>query len=416
MLKQISASALIVAMFATLSPAAAPSSDNEFLEMISRDSFNFFIENTSASNGLVRDSSAPNSPCSIASVGFALAAFCIGAENKWITRNEAYNRCLLTLETFRDRVPEEHGFFYHFLSMNSGKRIWGCELSSVDTALFIAGALFASEYFKGTEVDEIANELYARIDWPWMMNGQRILCMGWKPESGFLPYYWDSYCESMVIYALAIGSPTHPIINTSWDAFTRPRGRYGNYNFIYCGTGSLFVNQYSHCWIDFRNIKDSYANYWDNSVKATMANRQYCIDNMQAHKGYGEDCWGLSACIGPDGYKGYGGGVPGEPLNDGTVSPSAVAGSVPFAPKECIRALRYIYDNYGTRIYGSYGFYNGFNIDHDWFATEALGIDQGITLLMIENYRSQAVWKYFMRLPAVKRWLSQCMKSDIREK
>ena len=312
-------------------------------------------------------------------------------------------------------AAQERGFYYHFLSMNNGKRVWGCELSSVDTTIFMCGALHAGEYFKGTDVEEIANELYERIDWRWMLNGRDILCMGWNPEDGFLSYYWDIYNESPFIYALAIGSPTHPIDSSSWDAFKRPVGRYGSYSFIYCFTGSLFINQYSHAWIDFRNIKDRYANYWDNSVKATMANRQYCIDNANKHKGYGEDCWGLTACLGPNGYQGYGGGVPGKTIDDGTIAPCAAAGSIPFAPKECIGALRYMYVNYGTRVYGPCGFYDGFNIDENWFSKETLGIDQGITLLMIENYRSQGVWKYFMRLPAIKKWLSLCMKSDIKK-
>ena len=384
-------------------------SDLEFLDMVARDSFRFFVSEANPENGLVKDSSREYSPCSIASVGFGLTALCIGVENGWIPKNEAYIRIERTLRTFRDKLPHEHGFFYHFLNINSGARIWESEVSSVDTALFLAGALTAGEYFKGTEIEKLAGDIYARVDWPWMLNGRRLLCMGWKPESGFLPYYWDSYNELMIIYALAIGSPTHPIAADLWNAWGRPRGKYGNYSFVYCYSNNLFVYQYSHAWIDFRNMRDSYADYWDNSVAATLANRQYCIDMSDNFEGFGENMWGLTACVGPDGYKAYGGG----PVNsscDGTIAPCAAAGSIPFAPAECMGALRAMYDEYGDELYGKYGFKDAFNLSRNWWANEYLGIDQGITVLMIENYRTGFVWKYFMRNPAVKKWQALCFK------
>ena len=407
---------IIAVLFIALSAGSAfpRMTDAEFLDMVSKDTFAYFMEQSNPDNGMVRDGSSEEKPSSIAAVGFALTALCIGVENKWIPKNEAYIRIVRTLRAFKNSVPNEHGFFYHFLDMETGQREWNSEVSSIDTALFIAGALTACEYFKGSEIDTLANEIYERVDWKWMLKGKKVLCMGYTPENGFLQYYWDSYNEAMILYALAIGSPTNPIPRSCWHAWSRNYGRYGKYNFIYCPTGSLFVYQYSHAWIDFRGKKDLYADYWENSVQATLANRQYCIDNAAKFPGFAQDVWGLTASIGPRGYKGYGGG-PGSSYCDGTIAPSAAAGSMPFAPELCLEALRTMYDEYGSELYGKYGFKDSFNLKADWWCDEYLGIDQGISLLMIENYRSGFVWKYFMRHPAVQRWLSACFKTDNNE-
>lgn len=389
-------------------PVVNSGNDPAFLSKVETDAFRFFRDKTNIDNGLVPDSSRVGAPASIAAVGFGLTALCIGVENKWITKNEAYLLAHTTLKAFRDSIPHQRGFYYHFLDMKSGRRMWNCELSSVDTALFLAGALTAGEYFKGTEVEKMANEIYDRVDWPWMLNGKKFICMGWKPESGFLPYYWDSYSELMLIYALAIGSRTHPIAKSYWDSWTRPRGKYGNNEFVYCGTGSLFVYQYSHAWIDFRSMRDKYTDYWANSVKATLVNRQFCVDNMRKFMDFGPNMWGLTACIGPYGYKGYGGG-PGRTECDGTLAPSAAAGSMPFIPGYCTAVLKNMHEKYGDKVYGEYGFKNAFNPTLDWFAKEYLAIDTGITLIMIENSRSGFVWKYFMRHPAIQKWAAQCM-------
>ena len=196
-------------------------------------------------------------------------------------------------------------------------------------------------------------------------------------------------------------------------AARRRQAKLGGKEFIYCFTGSLFVYQYGHAWIDFRNKRDNFANYWDNSVEATLANRQFCIDNLRTYQGFGENMWGLTACIGPSGYKGYGGG-PGNPSCDGTIAPSAVAGSIPFCPEMCISTLRNIYDQYADKAYGPYGFKNGFKLGCDWWCEEYLGIDTGISMLMIENYRTGFVWKYFTRHPDIQKWYSACFSDDIK--
>lgn len=407
---KISAIILIISLGALVCSGAVAEypGDEAFLDKLEYDSLRYFAGEANPANGLIKDSSRPGAPASIATVGFGLAALCIGESRGWIDKKQAYDRVLKTLITFRDKVPNEHGFFYHFLDMRTGTRAWNSEASSIDTALFLAGALFAGEYFKGTEVEKIANELYERVDWPWMMNGKKLLCMGWKPEEGFLWYYWDSYSEAMILYALAIGSPTHSIAKDAWLEWKRPVDLYKDYSLIYCYTGSLFTYQYSHAWIDFRNLYEDNINYYDNSVNAAKANRQFCIDNADKYKTYGDDSWGLTASLGPEGYKGYG-AKPGEAFNDGTIAPSGMAGSIVFNREESLRGLRYIYDKHKRFLYGKYGFKDAFNLDKEWWAEEYLGIDVGITVLMIENYRSCLVWDKFMQIKPIKRWIENCL-------
>ncbi len=377
--------------------------DEKFLDRVEKDTFSFFWNEANPKNGLIRDSSNRFAPSSIASVGFGLTAICIAHHRGWITYEEAYSRTLKALITFRDRVPHEHGFFYHWVGMKTVRRAWSSEVSSIDTALFLAGALFAAEYFKGTKIERVAFSIYERVDWPWMLNEKNVLCMGWKPEEGFLPYYWNTYNELMIIYALAIGSPTHPINPAMWNNWKRPIGEYKGYKLVYCVTGSLFTYQYAQAWIDFRDLDDNGVNWWRNSIEATKANRQFCIDNKDKFKTYEENVWGVTASSGPGGYKGYG-AKPGNGFNDGTICPAGAGGSVAIAPKISISALKYMYKKYGKKIYGKYGFKDAFNIDKNWFSNEYIGISEGIILLMIENYRTGLVWEYFNRSQPIRKW------------
>jgi hypothetical protein len=385
---------------------AADLDEEAFLNKLQYDSILYFARESNPANGLIKDSSRPGAPCSVAAVGFGLAALCIGESRGWIDTQQVYDRVLKILKTFRDVVPNEHGFFYHFLDMRTGSRAWNSEVSSIDTALFLAGALFAGEYFKGTEVERVAKQIYWRVDWPWMMNGRKVMCMGWRPEQGFLWYYWDSYSEAMILYALAIGSPTHPISPDAWFEWTRPVDTYGDYRLVYCYTGSLFTYQYSHAWIDFRQLYEGVENYYANSVNATLANREFCIRNKASFKTYGKDVWGLTASLGPDGYRGYG-ARPGEAFHDGTIAPCGMAGSIAFTPEESIRGLKFLYDNYKF-LYGKYAFKDAFNLDKNWWSEEYLGIDVGISIMMIENYRTGLVWKKFMALEPIKNWAEDC--------
>jgi hypothetical protein len=378
-------------------------SDDEFLDRVEKDTFRFFWEEVNEKNGLIRDSSNKWAPSSIASVGFGLVAICVAQSRGWITYKEAYDRILTTLITFRDKVPNEHGFFYHWIDMKTAKRAWSSEVSSIDTSLFLAGALFAAEYFKGTKIERVAFSIYERVEWPWMLNKKNVLNMGWKPEEGFLPYYWDTYSELMIIYALAIGSPTYPISPETWYNWKRPVGEYKGYRLVYCSTGSLFTYQYAHAWIDFRDLDDKGINWWQNSIEAVKANRQFCIDNKDKFKTYEENVWGITASTGPDGYKGYG-AKPGAGFHDGTICPAAVGGSIALMPEISIKTLKYMYKKYGKKIYGKYGFKDAFNVDRNWFSNEYLGISEGIILLMIENYRSGLVWEYFNRAQPIRKW------------
>ncbi|HXV28669.1 MAG TPA: glucoamylase family protein, partial [bacterium] len=236
------------------------------LSKIEKDSVQYFIRLSDKVTGLTRDSSQPGSPASIAATGFALAAVAIGQSRQWIPRDQAYRQIDKTLNTLLHKAEQKNGFFYHFLDPRSGKRVWSSEASSIDTAILVAGALLAVQYFPGTPAEKMARAVYERIHWKWMMNDSSFLCMGWKPESGFLPYYWDSYNELVIMEALALGSPTHPIPKEAWSAWLRPEEEYRGKNIVFSSSGSLFTYQYSHAFIDFRELDDRGINYFDNSV------------------------------------------------------------------------------------------------------------------------------------------------------
>ncbi len=274
--------------------------------------------------------------------------------------------------------------------METGARSKGSELSPIDTALFLAGALFAAEYFNDLHLKDLAKKIYERIDFPWMMNKSDTLAMSWSPEQGFSKYRWDHYNESMILYLLAIGSSTHPIPAESWKAITRPVGSYKGYRLIQMPP--LFTHQYSHIWIDFRDKNDGFADYFKNSVNATKANRAFAISEMVHFTSYGPDSWGLTASDGPFGYRAYG-APPGKAEHDGTLAPTACGGSIIFTPKESIACLRHFYEKRGEKIWGIYGFSDAFNLDKQWFSDQVIGIDQGALLLMIENYHSGLIWR-----------------------
>ena len=404
---------LLISLLAVCQPglSALDRKDVGFLDMVEKRSFAYFVEAVNPSNGLVLDkasnSKSPDfkyAPASIAAVGFGLAALTAGADRGWIGRDAAQAQVKTTLKVFYEKMEAEHGFFYHFVDMETGKRVWDCELSSVDTALFLAGALTAARYFDSPEIKNLADKLYKRVDWKWMANGSPYLTMGWTPEKQFLPHAWSDYNESMVMYILAMGSPTFPLSADSWAAIKRPRGKYKEHELIL--SPPLFTHQFSHAFIDFRGKRDAFADYFENSVQATLANRQFCIDSAGSFRTYGINSWGLTASIGPDGYKAYG-APPGPALHDGTVAPSAAAASIVFTPEYSLSALKYWYSKYRNELWGKYGFADSFNLDRDFFAADAFGINQGPTVLMIENYRSGLIWKLFMSRPEVQKGMKE---------
>lgn len=382
--------------------------DEELIEAVARKTFDYFWREANPANGLIRDRSTKDSPCSIAAVGFGLSAIPVGIERGWITRDEGYERVLVTLRTFASGgVEGKNGFYYHFVDMSEGRRFGDCEISSIDTAIFLAGALTAGQYFAGTEAEALANKVYAAADWEWMMNEGDTLSMGWKPEIGFLSARWNSFNEGLLAYVLAIGSPTHPISASAWDNIFRPV----NENYICLPQETLFVYQYPAAWIDFRNKEDSYANYFNNAVTATRMNRLFAVLRRFNYSTYDMDIWGISACDGPAGYKPYGAS---EGNHDGTVAPYASIASMPFTPELSMAAIRAMLEREGGLVWGEYGFVSGFNVDQNWYSDQYVGIDQGIILLMLENYRSELIWKHFMAHPAIEEAMERIgfVKSD----
>jgi len=399
-------------------------SDSAFLDLVQRASFDFFWLEANPSNGLIKDRSASGAPCSIASVGFGLSSICVAIDRGWISREDGRTRVLTTLKTFWEKPQgrDSHGyigykgFFYHWLDMTTATRTWDSELSSIDSALLLAGILDAKQYFSNSDPTEnqvraLADSIYYRVDWNWMRNFQPNLTGGWHPVTGFENWWWRGYNEAMIMCILGLGSPTHPLPTSIWNAWTIGYEWQPQYGYEYVIFPPLFGHQYSHCWIDFRNIQDDYMRqrgitYFENSRRATLVQQLYCKDNPGRWTGYGTNVWGITACDGPNGYKARG-APPRLPANpdDGTIAPTAAAGSMPFTPQESIAALRHMYDTYRNQIWTPYGFRDAFNLTVNWWGPDVIGIDEGPIVMMIENYRTQSIWKRFMQNPDIQRGL-----------
>ena len=380
--------------------------DEAFLEDLQKRCFQYFWEQAPPETGLVADRAPADGSekfdvASIAATGFGLTAICIADERGWVEHDEAYQRVLTTLRFLWEKTTNEHGFYYHFVNHTTGKRVWGCELSSIDTGLLLGGVMVARQYYKGTEVEQLATKIYERVDWPWMRGEGRTLTMGWTPEHGFLNATWDGYSEHTIIYLLGLGSPTHPLPPDVWRIWKRrPVIDYDEFTFMACPP--LFTHQFSHAYVDYRAKRDDVANYYRNSVIATKAHRRMCIRLGERFPQYSEDVWGITASDYAGGYTAWG-GPPATANIDGTVVPCAAAGSLPFLPKACIHTLRYMKQHYGDKIWKHYGFADAFNPQTGYVARDVIGIDVGISLVMIENYRSGFVWKYFMANPEMQK-------------
>ncbi|MEO8837047.1 MAG: glucoamylase family protein [Caldimonas sp.] len=408
--------------------------DSELLRHLQEKSFGYFVHEVNRKNGLVLDKTEEDWPASIAAIGMALTAYPVGVERHFMERTEAAERTLTTLRFFADSEQSEaedatgyRGFYYHFLHMHSGKRAWGSELSSIDTALFIAGALAAAAYFDGADADEaeirsLATLLYERVEWAWLLQGKQTLCHGWKPEreAGFLGYRWEGYDEALILYLLALGSPTHPIPRSSYDAWCSTYEWKEVYGIGYLYAGPLFIHQLSHVWVDFRGIRDAYmrekdSDYFENSRRATMVQQQYGARNPLGLAHMGELCWGLTASDGPGPktkriagversfYDYIARGVPYGP-DDGTLAPWAVVASLPFAPEIVLPTVMNL-RKLQIQIANPYGFKASINPlflpNKDdgigWVSRFHFGINEGPTVLMIENYRSGLVWSLMRR-------------------
>ena len=414
--------------------------NEELLSDIQRLSLEYFLKEANPENGLIADRNTPASPASIAAVGLALSAYPVGVERGFMTRAAAVERTLATLRFFWNAPhgPEPDatgykGFYYHFLDMQTGRRVWKCELSTVDTALLLAGVLAASAYFdtddeSELEIRRLADALYRRADWRWAQNGGATVTHGWRPEKGFLRYRWQGYDEAVILYVLGLGSPTHPLPPESYAAWLSTykwKKIYGR-ELVYAGP--LFIHQFSHVWIDFRDIRDAFmrrheSDYFENSRQATYLQRDYAIRNPKGFSGYGENCWGITASDGPGLKKlhltigdrrffGYlARGAPFGP-DDGTLSPWAAITSLPFAPEIVLPALRHFHEA-DLHQGNPYGFTASFNPtiaaadgrSCGWVSPDHVGINQGPIALMIENYRSDFLWRLMRRVPAITKGL-----------
>lgn len=431
-----------LAFGATLAPLpAAGSTTDALLADLERRSFDYFWERANPANGLVPDRWPTPSFASVAAVGFGLSAYPIGVARGWISRAQARERTLTTLRFFHDApqgpqargMAGHKGFFYHFLDMQTGHRFGRTELSTVDTALFLAGALHARAFFDGNDAGEaqirqLADTIYARVEWPWAQVRSPAIGHGWHPEKGHLASDWKGYNEAMLVYLLALGSPTHPVGPEAWAAWTSTYERdWGSeYGQTYLRFASFFGHQFTHAWVDFRGLADGYMrgkglDYFENSRRATLAQRAYAIANPEGFAGYGAEQWGVTACDGPVdvqrlaggrkrrffSYAGRGmGGA--QAHDDGTIAPYGAGSSLPFAPDIVAPALATMHQRHGQHIYGRYGFF-AFNqsftfselkLTHGrvvpgfgWVDSDFLGIEVGPLLMMLANHRDGGVWR-----------------------
>src|ERR1022692_2878689 len=398
-------------------------SNDEFLDYVQETSFDYFWYGANPANGLVPDRSATGSACSIAAVGFGLTAIGIGVDHGWITRTQAVARVLTTLNTFLQGpqgpgttgIIGYKGWFYHFLDMNTALRS-GSELSSIDTALLLGGILYAKQYFNGPSADEMsiramADTIFNRVNWTFMAQGTDAVAMGWQPTSGFSGFgNWVGYDEGMILYLLGLGTATNPLPASAWNFWISGYTWVTYYGQAYVPFPPLFGHEYSHCWVDFRHIADAYMNshsstYFENSRRATLAQLAYCIANPAHWIGYSSNVWGLTACDGPTGYEAR--GAPPALNDDGTIAPTASGGAMAFTPEISLPTLQYFYSHFRTHIWTANGFLDAFNLTDQWYDTDELGIDQGPIVIMIENYRTQRVWRLFMQNAEVQRGLQR---------
>jgi hypothetical protein len=374
--------------------------EDQFLEELERACFQFFWDESNPYTGLVKDRSQANGTdsrnvASIAATGFGLGGLCIADFRGWEDKKKIRDRVRNTLRFVDSRVPQAHGFFCHFLNFRNGERAFQSEVSSIDTAIFICGVLTCRAYFEDAEIRDLATRLYERVDWNWLLHGEKTLSMGWTPEHGFIKSRWDSYSELMMVYLLGLGSNANVMNRANWEAWTRTYFEFNGIRFI-GSHAPLFVHQYSHAWFDFRGKHDKFADYFTNSVIATKVHKLWCLELSREFPDYTEDLWGITASDSSRGYAVWGGPPPMGRL-DGSIVPCAAGGSLPFLPEECLRVLKTIRGKYEQRAWQRYGFIDAFNPLTNWYSQDVLGIDNGIMMLMAENARTGFIWEQFMK-------------------
>lgn len=388
----------------------AVAQNDRYVDDIEHRAFNFFWEQSEPDTGFTKDRASnfkmpdDHTVSSCAAIGFALSAYPIGVERHWIDRKAAHDRTKTTLEKLNSLYPNEHGWLYHFVDWKTGERQWNCEASSIDTSICLAGMLIAKSYWKDPEFDRDVKRFTDRIDWNWMLTkggqepDQVFLCMGWKPESGFINATWSNFCELNMIYIQAYG--LDPSITTAgWNKIGRDVATDRGHTFL--EGGPLFMHEMSNGFYDFGGIRDQGGySYWVETREAALANRAYCIDDPRHFKGYGPDFWGLSACDTPTGYDAL--GTPPDVHDDGTITPTSAIAAMPYIPGVAKDTLKYLRDNYGEH-YGRYGFPNGMCPNQNWYDPDVIGIDLGMMMLAVEDYRTGLPWKMSNRDPNVRR-------------
>jgi len=384
--------------------------DDAFLQELEAANFRYFWEQANPDTGIVRDRCNVRNPDksdlgSIADTGFGLTALCIGEKRGFISRAEARERVLNTLRFHWKKLPNHRGFYYHWANVNSGERLWDSEVSSIDTSVLLCGILACKQHFQHSEISLLASQIFNRVDWGWLSEDTSLLPHGWRPESGFLQYRWDNYSEMMMMYLLGLGSVTHPLPATSWDAWKRTTFEYDDIRYI-GSFAPLFVHQYSQAWFDFRGKRDKYTDYFRNSVIATDVHRRFCIDLSRQFPDYSDDLWGITASDSARGYVVWGGPPSTGPI-DGTVVPCAAGGSLPFLKVPAMRVMRTMKDRYGNGAWSQYGFVDAFNPLTNWYDHDVIGIDTGITMLMVENARTGFVWDIFMKNAEAQRGMNR---------
>jgi hypothetical protein len=399
--------------------------DEALIDHLQSAAFDYFLMRCNCLNGLIPDTSREGSPASVAGIGFALASYPAAVERGWMTRAEAVKRTLATMQFFWHGPPGatfetigHRGFCYHFLDIKSGKRAWKCELSFIDTALLIAGMFVVATYFSKqadgeSEIRDLVDKFYRRVEWDWALNGGKDEALSWKPGEGFSPWRWDGYSEGLILYILGLGSPTHPLVPADYQKWESNYQWRNLYDIEYLHGGPLFMHHFSHAFIDFRGIRDDFMrihnlDYFENSRRATLIQQQYAIENPHSFIGYGKNCWGLSAGDGPSNCKvkahgkvyqalGYAArGVPDGP-DDGTLMPSATLASLPFTPELSVNAIRHIQQKYPELIKHQHipSAFNPSLPDKKsgiWISDGYYALDQGIIMLMLENHRTGLIW------------------------
>jgi hypothetical protein len=390
---------------ALFTPGPLTPDDERLLDEIEHASFLFFWEQANPETGLIKDrcnvrENDTSLGASIASTGFGLTAICIGEKRGFVGHAEARLRVIKSLSFLWHKLPTHRGFFFHFANINTGERMWDSEVSSVDTSILLCGILTCRQHFRDSSIDELAHAIFDRVDWTWLSEDTTLLSMGWTPEFGFIPSRWDLYSELMMIYLLGLGSPSHPLHDEAWFAWKRTVFEYEGLRYI-GSFAPLFVNQYSQAWFDFRGKRDRYADYFQNSIIATDVHRRFCLGLNEQFSDYSNALWGITASDSDKGYVVWGGPPATGPI-DGTIVPCAAGGSLPFLPDATMRVLRTIREHY-PKAWCRYGFVDAFNPLKDWYDTDVIGIDTGITMLMAENARTGFVWETFMKNPEAQR-------------